>query len=772
VFAAAIFVFLIPAAAIPGEADWIQLGYVFNSVTKVGVLAGLCALGAANLRRFSALVALTIVGLFLSVGASAGLLILADTSAQLELAGVEIPMRTVLWGVVVVDGGIGLLLLALYVSARRARYQLRYLTPAGFEALAALAEAALPETDRKLRPEQVAYNVDSYMAGFRARRKWVVKLGLVGLWLYPLLFLKAPFPLLAAEERLRFAKKRFGEELSAPRARFLRRLVRAMIRLSQQMVFLGYYGDERTFESVGYAPFSKRPRYEEAKPLLERDRRPLDCLRPEQVDGDRLAADAVVVGSGAAGAIIAYRLAEAGRNVLVLERGLHLDPSEFSEDEVAQISSLYADGALQLSRDFSFQVLQGMCVGGSTVVNNAVCFDLPDKTLRRWNDELGAGLDEERLSSSFKEVRSWLRIGRPPSRHLQGGSAKFLDGLEKLGLAGGSGDVDVVEANISDCPGSGYCNIGCPFGSKLSMLDLVLPEGQERFGERLRILPECRAERIEYDGRRATGVRAELSDGRKLVVKADTVVVAAGTIASSWLLMESRIARGRAGKHICFNLASPVTADFDEQLDSFDGVQISHYYDPPQGQGFVMESWFNPVVSQALNMPGWFEDHAHNMRRFRNLTAAGVLVGTQRNARLARALTGGADIVYTPAREDLEKLVEGLQLLCRIYLAAGALRVMPSTLQFHEFRSEKDVELLGYYVRNNRDLSIGTGHPQGGNAISRDSGKGVVDGSCRVHGFDNLFVCDASVFPSSTTVNPQLTVMALANYAAPAMVAA
>jgi choline dehydrogenase-like flavoprotein len=42
-----------------------------------------------------------------------------------------------------------------------------------------------------------------------------------------------------------------------------------------------------------------------------------------------------------------------------------------------------------------------------------------------------------------------------------------------------------------------------------------------------------------------------------------------------------------------------------------------------------------------------------------------------------------------------------------------------------------------------------------------------VDESFRVHGFDNLFVCDASVFPTAITVNPQLTVMALANYAAP-----
>ena len=66
-------------------------------------------------------------------------------------------------------------------------------------------------------------------------------------------------------------------------------------------------------------------------------------------------------------------------------------------------------------------------------------------------------------------------------------------------------------------------------------------------------------------------------------------------------------------------------------------------------------------------------------------------------------------------------------------------------------------------------MTLGTGHPQGGNAVSRDPRKGVVDPSFKVHGFSNLYVCDASVFPSSLTVNPQLTVMGLAHYAAKGM---
>jgi choline dehydrogenase-like flavoprotein len=646
-----------------------------------------------------------------------------------------------------------------------------FLPRLAFKALAALAEVVV-DTEL-LAPDKVARNVDTYMASFLAQRKWVVKIGLIGLWLYPLRFLRPPFPKMGLGARREFVEKRFVRDIAFRRVRFGRRLIQAMFRLSTQMAYLGYYSDEATFASVGYKRFKDRERFDVAvSGLPDREDLPrVTCLSHSELDGDTISADVVVIGSGAAGASIAYRLAQADRRVLVLERGRHLHPSKFSDDEVTQISNLYADGALQLSRDFSFQVLQGMCVGGSTVVNNAVCFDLPPDVLELWNGPRHrAGLDEEALRKSFETVRDWLQIRKPPSKHLQRGADKFVEGARKLGYTDPPNDVDVVAANINDCPGSGYCNIGCPFGTKLSMLDKVLPEGQDRFGvDNLQVLPECRAERIESGDGRAKAVVARLSNGRKLRVEARTVVVSGGAIASSWLLMESGIAKGRAGRNVGFNIASPITADFGDELDSFDGVQISHYFQPPAGSGFVMETWFNPVVSQALNMPGWLDDHRNNMDRFRHLTAAGVLVGTTKTGRLRSALTGGVDIDYTPGEEDVKTLIGALKLLGRIYLAAGAKRVMPSTFRFHEFTDESQLDELDEYVKHSSYLSIGTGHPQGGNALSGDSGKGVVDPSFRVHGFENLFVCDASVFPTATTVNPQLTVMALADYAAPAI---
>jgi choline dehydrogenase-like flavoprotein len=94
---------------------------------------------------------------------------------------------------------------------------------------------------------------------------------------------------------------------------------------------------------------------------------------------------------------------------------------------------------------------------------------------------------------------------------------------------------------------------------------------------------------------------------------------------------------------------------------------------------------------------------------------------------------------------------------------------MPLTFRSLSYTEPEQLEELDEVVRDNTDIQLHTSHPMGGNAISRDPGKGVVDERFKVRGTENVYVCDASVFPAAATVNPQLTVMALADYAAPAI---
>ena len=87
-----------------------------------------------------------------------------------------------------------------------------------------------------------------------------------------------------------------------------------------------------------------------------------------EIDGATLTADVCVIGTGAGGAVVAARLAEAGYEVVVLEEGGNWAPSDFTEDEGEMVPRLYADRGARATDDLAISLLQGRCVGGGTTV--------------------------------------------------------------------------------------------------------------------------------------------------------------------------------------------------------------------------------------------------------------------------------------------------------------------------------------------------------------------------------------------------------------------
>jgi choline dehydrogenase-like flavoprotein len=749
-----------------------EFPFVANSFAKDGLFFVLCFLAAGDVRQNGWAAWLVVLGHVLIVVALLGMLAfgnhdsVAGTFGQPFGTDLSPTLQLLIWAAAATF--LVAIPLSFYLhKAASARYSLKYLWPHQHRTAMAMADVLVIGPDEKLTPEQVAAGIDDYLNSFNAHEKWKSKLALSALTVYPMFRLRPPFALMTPDRRLSFIENCFINDVIERRLPgSLRKTLQSMLVAAQQLAIIGYYADPRTASSTGYVPFSKRKRYAKAIKKLPVDRPVLAVNEPNEVDAEKITADVAIVGSGAAGSVLAYRLAEKGREVVLLEGGRHVDPRDFTEDERVQFARLFADGGMQMSVDARFQVLQGKCVGGSTVVNNAVCYDLPDRTLERWNDidGLNAGIDPKRLAGSFQWLRDWLPVyNQDGSKRLQAGGSKMAEGLEKLGLNGNGG---VVDANIKDCLGSGYCNIGCAYGKKLSALDNILPRTQREFASGLRIFSECLAERIETKGRRATEVVCRLSDGRRLRVAANTVVVAAGALASSLLLQRSGLGGKLAGTGLSFNVGAPLTADFTEELNSYDGLQITHGFRPPGEDQLILESWFNPVGTQALMMPGWFSEHYENMRRYSHLSCIGVVVGSQRNGTVKPKGRRGMNLTYDPTDADLKLMIRGTKLAARIHFASGAQRVMPMTFRSRSYTSLEQVDELDEIVRDNTDIGLHTSHPQGGNGVSRDPGKGVVDERFGIHGIENVYVCDASVFPSSVTVNPQLTVMALADYAA------
>jgi choline dehydrogenase-like flavoprotein len=123
-------------------------------------------------------------------------------------------------------------------------------------------------------------------------------------------------------------------------------------------------------------------------------------------------------------------------------------------------------------------------------------------------------------------------------------------------------------------------------------------------------------------------------------------------------------------------------------------------------------------------------------------------------------------VSYTLDRPDMLKFRQGMILLARQHVAAGARAVlpgihgMPYKLEPHEIGVLEDAPL-----DPRRYIAI-LSHLFGGAVMGRDPNRSVCDGRGRVHGYRGLVVADASIIPTNLGVNPQHTIMALARYVA------
>ncbi len=748
---------------------FVELPFVSNSAVKVGILAMLSFYAAKDIRNNLPIASIVIAAHLVSALAQLLFILCKDTGFIVAIGAHTLRLKHILWGAIALDVVIAAVLFLLYNRAWKARHQLKFLGGIEYRTLAVLAEVLVRGDKERLPPEEIAGRVDRYVSQIRARRLWVYRAVLYGNFFHPCLYLKAPLSELDEELRLRHLKKHFYRDVLIKFfPTIIRQFVQQMIRVAKQLTYVGYYSDARTYKDVGYELFSQRDRTKRL-PLRPIAAHPLKVQRSNELRVETLDADVCIIGSGAGGAILAYFLAKAGRDVMLIERGKYVEPREFTEDEVDMVGKLYADGVFQQTQDFSFTILQGSCVGGSTVVNNAVSFSPPEEVLQAWNDPNvhHADLNIKEVYESDAAIRKFLDIQKQEGVRLNPSGELFLKGVKKLNNGRQHMAADIVSANIKDCFGCGYCNIGCAYGKKLSMLDTALPWAQRDFPGRVQVVAECEVRRLHANGKSISRIEAKRSDGSKVNIRAKTFVLSAGAIASSYLLLRSKVGKHLpVGKNLCFNMGSYLTAEFDDEINAHDGLQISHFGIPQPWRGFVFETWWNPPVVQALNMPGWFEDHFNNMLRYNHMMAVGVLVGTAGNAQVKRALTGGADVAYKPAAEDLKKMADGLKTLGQILFNAGAERVLVNTAGYDVFNKPEELSRLDDITSDPSYLTLGTGHPQGGNGMSQDPKRGVVGPDFRMHGYDNLYICDASVFPGSLTVNPQLTIMTLAHYAA------
>ena len=595
----------------------------------------------------------------------------------------------------------------------------------------------------KISAYDMVQNVDKYLNSFDAPSRVQIKFVIIILQYIPLIFLSAPMTWMKAEKRVKFLEKHFLHSSGT---------MRDLIRGVTQLIYLTYYGDPRTWDITGYLPFEERERFKEMKKIPTPDKIPVTI--PDQGMQD-IETDICVIGSGAGGAVAAYELAKkTGLKVTIVERGKYFVPqNDFTNIEPEMIGKLYKDGGLQLTQNFDMSILQGECLGGTTVINNGICFRIPENILDKW-ESLGAKIDRKKLADIYSEIEKNINDHPINQEKADQGAFKLIEGAKKIGV-----EFDWLSTNFKECGGCGNCNLGCKYNRKMSMLLNYIPWAVSKGAD---VLVETTVNKINYKAGKVESLSCSSKSGANFKIKAKHVIVSCGTVASSAILRESGITKN-VGTRISFNVASPLHAEFKEELKSYDGIQMCTYL---KTDNCLIENTFNPPAASSLIMPGWFEKHFQRMQKYNNLATASPVVGSEPNGNLKKSLIAGYDVDYTISGSDFYKLKEGLKTISRVLLASGADVVYPSTFDGKIITKPDEVDSVIEEIKKPEDVTLSSAHPQGGNPMSDDSKIGAVSSNFNVHGFENLYIADASIFPTSIDVNPQLTIMAMGHYAA------
>lgn len=507
--------------------------------------------------------------------------------------------------------------------------------------------------------------------------------------------------------------------------------------------------------------------------------------------------DVLVIGSGFGGAIAAYHLAAGGARVVLLERGPWLSGEDFTHD--------FRFG--EYSRIFDFvigdgmSVLSGNCVGGGSVVYFAAMPRAPRFVFER-QGSLGrrlwpAAISREVLDPWYDRVAEALPVNKQDWDDIPYAGGLFAAACDR---AGRTANPVPVAIDTDECVNCNWMMAGCRFDAKRSLLLNYLPAAVSH-GAEIRALHEVQHLSRTGDGYRAHYRVLDDVDYRMAhatgAIDAKLVVLAAGAGATPVILQRSEPTLGpmpdAVGKYFSGNGERLNTAVIDDQRaaellglsrgngtafqagqigkgpcvatwDRLDGdrpeftrFSLEQLYFPP-GLGTILAqtpdasgpTWFGVEKKEVLRRwPSWLT--IFTMSEDDNEGVFGPPPPAGNAVRISQQMLGRGALRYAPTENTRRGWAEADADVRAILEKDGLARVMPWTN-----------DVVGAY----------TVHPLASCRIGDDPATSALDDRHELRNHPGIFVTDGSAVPAGLTVNPAMTIAALAERAIPGIVQA
>jgi choline dehydrogenase-like flavoprotein len=312
--------------------------------------------------------------------------------------------------------------------------------------------------------------------------------------------------------------------------------------------------------------------------------------------------------------------------------------------------------------------------------------------------------------------------------------------------------------NAPGCGGCCQCAIGCPRNAKFGVHLNALPQA---CAAGARIVSEARVQRVLHGAGRATGVCGRRPDGSTFEILAPRVIVAAGATETPPLLRRSGLGRHpHLGRNLSVHPAISTAGTFEERVDATSGVLQSAGIDEfHESEGILLEATSTPPGMGSMVLPGMGRALADQLGSAVHLATMGAMIADEPSGRVVGARR--SLLFYQLARADGGRLVRAIGHAGRLLFAAGATEVLTGIAGHERVRTPEELDDALTYA-DVRRLHVAAFHPTGTARMGADAQTCPVDEHGQLRGVAGLWVTDAAVVPSCPEVNPQVTIMALA----------
>jgi choline dehydrogenase-like flavoprotein len=458
--------------------------------------------------------------------------------------------------------------------------------------------------------------------------------------------------------------------------------------------------------------------------------------------------EVIVVGSGAGGGVVAGELAERGRKVLLLEAGAHVTAADFTRWESRAghdfwwpIRFAFPAAPGPGAALGPVALIGGRCVGGSTVINTKVALRASQRELDKWNAATGLGLSREDLDPYYDRIESYLGVReRSDDWDLKPCVQTAKRGFEAVGVK-----LEPTRAYTDhNCMQCGSCLQGCPTNSGKSTMNTYIH--RHWLGPHLTLRPDSIVQRVLIEDGEATGVEyVEAATGETRRAHGDAVVVACGSLSTPLLLKRSNVPNPNIGRHLGLHPAQFVFGLFDEPQDAHIVAPISsHCFDfaADEDGGFAVEAVTvqDPIgFTVSLcdeNGPMWGQPLVDAAKQYRRWVGLLNMSNDDNHASVNLDENGRELFLADFQQNEVDRINAAREFSTKVLNAAGATRILWS--------------------------GLATTHMQGGCRMGADPATSVVDIHCQSHEVGRLYVGDSSLHARTLSVNPSLTIMALA----------